>query len=366
MNTSTNNTETQDQTIVCNVISQRNRFLSLLTPPSRYTPVSPYPTYTKQQLDMRRKVEILQYKKNSSQTSQPTKTQKWSQIANASTNRITACNKNPYTPSPSSACDVPGPLVYLSYDPTVPLYNYNTRQDPYAMFYTTPPVTWEFILASDISGGYMSPGVEDIMEPQETEEEMEVIENEATHDILIGQLMIQDIKDPITSYKFVIPIGLFVNGNSIGTPTYTLTNLKITKATLNIFFYSDSVAVDPTTPPLMAIPITNSLTNTGIFDLSMSFIPTIENGPFYCNQYIGDIIVPNIKLTTSYGFLYDFRLYFEVMYEPINNPNIGHNDVQFGVYLNMPRYNTDSSGCIVTPQSPSIFSKYLPFYFDQV
>lgn len=356
-------TETQDQTIVCNVISQRNRFLSLLSPPARYTPVSPYPYYTKQQLDMRRKVEILQYKKNSSQTSQPTKSQKWSQIAAAPSTRITTCNKNPYTPSPSSACDVPGPLVYLSYDPTVPLYNYVTKQDPYAMFYTSPPLTWEFMLSNDVSGGYMSAALEGMTEPQEGEEGYEVIEYEATPDTLVGQLIIEEIPYPITTYSFTIPIGLFVKGTIIGTPLPILTNLKITKANLNIYFYSGDEV--PTTTPLKTIPITNALTNTGILDLSMSFIPTVANAQFQCSQYVGDIIVPNIKLNTSYGFIYDFRLYFEVMYQPINNPNIAHDQVQFGVYLNMPRYNTASSGCTVNPQNPSVFAKYLPFRFSQ-
>jgi len=358
---STNTTETQDQAVVCNLITQRNRFLSLLTPPARYTPVSPYPTYTKTQLDMRRKVEILQYKKNTTQLYQTTKSQKWSQLANANSNRYTICSKNPYVASPSSACDVPGPLVYLSYDPTVPLYNYATGQNTYAMYYTSPDVTWDFKLSSDISGGNMVAALEGETEPQEGEEGYEIIEYEATPNQLIGTLMIQNIKDPITTYRFTIPIGLFVTGKTMGEPSGNLVTTQITSAALKVYFYSDTVSgADPTTPPLLTIPITNSLTNTNILDLSMSLIPTVVGGNFSASQYIGDIIVPNIKLNTAYGFLYDFRLYAELSYQPMNDPTIIQSSVLFGVYMNMPPYDTSANGCIVTPQRPGLLSNYLP------
>ena len=36
------------------------------------------------------------------------------------------------------------------------------------------------------------------------------------------------------------------------------------------------------------------------------------------------------------------------------------NNATFGVYTNMPRYDTSSIGCIVTPQIPSLISNYLP------
>ena len=252
MSTTNNTTDSKDQQVVCNLISQRNRFLSLLTPPIRYTPQSPYPDYTRQQIDMRRKAEILQYKNNSSQVSQQTKTQKWSQIATASTNRIVSCNKDPYVSSPSSACYVPGTLVYLYYDPKVPLYNYKTNQDSYAKFYTSVPNTWKFFIDSDISGGSMIPTLEHTNEPQEGEEGYEVIEYQATENILIGTLMIQEIRDPMTSYKFVIPIGLFATARTTNVSTTNPHIIQITSAKLNIYFYNDTVAINPTTPPLIS------------------------------------------------------------------------------------------------------------------
>lgn len=357
-------TETEDQTVVCNLISQRNRFLSLLTPPARYTPVSPYPTYTKPQLDMRRKVEILQYKKNSTQLYQTTKTQKWSQLATAKTTRFTICNKDQNVASPSSACDVPGPLIYLSYDPTVPLYNYATNQNTYAMFYTSPEVTWDFLLSPDISGGAQVAALEGETEPQEGEEGYEIVEYEATPNQLIGTLMIQNIRDLITTYRFTIPIGLFMRGTTIGDPSGVVLNTQIIAASLKVYFYSDTVAeVDPSSPPLLTIPITNALTNTNLLDLSMSVVPTVVGGAFSASQFIGDIIVPEIRLNTVYGFLYDFRLYAELQYQPANTPVVNHTSVEFGVYMNMPPYDISANGCIVVPQGGgggSLLTKYLP------
>jgi hypothetical protein len=88
-------------------------------PPVRYNPVSPYPQYTKFQLDMRRKAEILSYNaaKTNTKTNNPTKKEIWSalakgqvslysqsQIAQLGTSQQN-CN---VLPTPSSSCDVPG------------------------------------------------------------------------------------------------------------------------------------------------------------------------------------------------------------------------------------------------------------------
>lgn len=358
MNTSTNMTdaEIKEQTIICNLISQRTRFLSLLTPSPRYTPISPYPTYTKEQLDMRRKAEVLQYKKNSTQVYQTKKTQKWSQIVNATTNRYIPCNKSPYVVSLSSACDVPGPLTSLYYDPSIPLYNYATKQNAYASFYTTPEFTWEFKKNVDISGGNMLAANVHFIVFQEGGTEHKLITNFPT-----GTIIMQNIKELQLTYKYTIPIGLFVYGKTIGTPSMTLENIKITEAILNIFFYNEDNINNASSNPFLSIPITNSFTNTNILDLSMSFVPTVTDGIFNCSQYIGDIIVPNITLNTSYGFIYDFKLHFELSYSPLNNSTISNNDLTFGVYINMPPYDISSNGCIVTPQTPSLLSKYLPF-----
>lgn len=332
---STNNTQTQDQTVICNLLSQRNRFLSLLKPPPRYDPISPYPNYTKQQLDMRRKAEILQYKKNSTQTNRPTKAQKWSMISNNSANSTRVCEKVPGSSSPSSACDVPGPLVYLTYDPSIPLYNYTTNQDVYSNFTKSDSAKSYFIL--DISAGILSPN------NQETQ---------------IGSLMIQYANDQKISCQLTIPLSIYVSGTTNGVPAGILEKIRITDMSLNIYYYTGETEIEP----YKTITITNAFTNTHIFDLSMSFIPTAIIGDFYGSQYIGDIIIPSITLPAFYGYIYDFKLVARMSLSSIITDD-SIETISYGLIMNTPNAQTYSIGCDVTPQNPSLFGYYTPFSF---
>lgn len=77
----------EDQT--CNTLQQRTAFLQMSMPSLRFDGVAnPYLNtgYTPAQLDMRRKVEILQYNKNSSQTNKLTKSQKFANAIGRSIN----------------------------------------------------------------------------------------------------------------------------------------------------------------------------------------------------------------------------------------------------------------------------------------
>lgn len=104
-------------------------------PPTRMNLVSPYPLFTRPQLDMRRKVEILKYSNNnsSSKTNNFSKKQQWSMLVNGITKNssqaivsteLLECLLDDQIPTSSSSCDVPGKPIILQLDPTVPLYNY--------------------------------------------------------------------------------------------------------------------------------------------------------------------------------------------------------------------------------------------------
>ena len=107
------------------------------------------------ELAMRRKAEILQYNQNNKNTL--TKSQRWSKIStnnsllrkksfatqspiytnpNTSTyptsNNTIVVNCSTNNCAPSTASDVPGPIVTLCYDKNVPLYMYPTRRYTYA------------------------------------------------------------------------------------------------------------------------------------------------------------------------------------------------------------------------------------------
>lgn len=107
---------------------------------------SPYNRgFTKFQLDMRRKVEILKYNPiaQSNQTNNVTKRFGLANVLSGKTeNRsrlsyyknvqdmsmsIMDCPKDDSIPTLTSSCDVPGPIIQLKYEESVPLYNYKNN-----------------------------------------------------------------------------------------------------------------------------------------------------------------------------------------------------------------------------------------------
>jgi hypothetical protein len=113
-------------------------------PSSRFELISPYPTYTQQQLNMRRKAEILKYN-HSSQSNRITRSEQWAQYARgtSSTSRfvnrvdpasnVLPCGSDDMIPTPSSSCNVPGPITFFVRDVTIPLYLYQSNNRNYGI-----------------------------------------------------------------------------------------------------------------------------------------------------------------------------------------------------------------------------------------
>jgi hypothetical protein len=97
---------------------------------------------------MRRKIEILKYDSLQTQkTNSMTKKQKFAHLVSnvgsnygaydptaavqqyATTNSQYSCPADRLLPTLTTACDVPGPLTVLTYDPNAPLYNYSAQVD---------------------------------------------------------------------------------------------------------------------------------------------------------------------------------------------------------------------------------------------
>lgn len=107
-------------------------------PPQRYDNLltSPYLPenggFTASQLNMRRKAEILTYNSNRMlKTNSLTKKQKFSILAKSNASIVpvhtTQCftdERGMFILTPTSSCDVPGPVIQLYNDQSVPLYNF--------------------------------------------------------------------------------------------------------------------------------------------------------------------------------------------------------------------------------------------------
>ena len=326
-----------DQNNICAVISQRQRFLSLLTPPPRYTPQSFYPKFTQYQLDMRRKAEILQYTKNSTQASKLSKSQKFSQLVKSTNKAAIICQKDFSVITPTSSCDVPGPPTYLRYDPTVPLYNYATKQDAYAEFNKpVPPVLWTPHLTT---GSF-------------------IVGNKT--ESLLFTLTIQEVEKSQYVFDLNVPIGIYVSG--VGTGTSTTGNISISKATLNVYFYGST-----TTTPYYTKSYDATIINTPhppLMDVSFSFITNNNIAPFSGSQYIGNLSFPGITLSTEYGFVYDFKLVFTVNNNTTSSNQGNLANFTYNSYMNIPQYDISANNCTIIPQNPSVFSNYLPFLLN--
>jgi hypothetical protein len=138
----------------------RRILLTNSVPPPRLEIVSPYtdttasevppsqPLYSKKQLDMRRKYEILQYKDNGVINGKRTKKVLYTNLMNNNRNRYTisvpenngvtvystnACPDDDKIAVPTTSSGVPGPTEMIYYEPDVPLYMFGYQKNDYAI-----------------------------------------------------------------------------------------------------------------------------------------------------------------------------------------------------------------------------------------
>lgn len=123
---------------ICQMMEQKRLDQLNHIPPVRLQLTSPYRNefitgefisstgITKRQLDMRRKIEILKYQNTNGKISSK---KQFSTLASASSSvsRRSSVNDCMNTPTRTSSSNIPGPIIELTYDETIPLYNYLPR-----------------------------------------------------------------------------------------------------------------------------------------------------------------------------------------------------------------------------------------------
>ena len=99
---------------------------------------------------MRRKVEILKYNNNSTKGRKLTSKEQYALInrGNFRGNRL-SCPEDHKKPLPTSRSGVPGPIINLVEDKSVPLYNYITDTLTSAEEITEPKYEWLVYLLSN-------------------------------------------------------------------------------------------------------------------------------------------------------------------------------------------------------------------------
>jgi hypothetical protein len=258
---------------ICTILEQRRQLALLRKPANRYEGKlynNPYESgYTKEQLDMRRKAEILQYKKNSSQIGGMTKKGKYAKLFTiAGNNNI--CPLDVYLPTPTSSSNVPGPIITLQYTDSIPLYNIASDADNYANL--NPDVNSEFEVYYEnnvlIANGY----------------------NPSTK---IASLLINNPRNLTRNFNISVPIGLYISADASGNNVYDA-KYQISNITFGVYYNGT------------LIPGTKS-TSAEFSNKSVHIISNTNRGVFSGVSYIGSLNIP-VKLDTQKGFVYEFRM----------------------------------------------------------
>lgn len=155
---------------------QRRRRNLMNKPPPRLDSLSsnPYLFFTQQQLDMRRKAEVLKYSavSTNSKTNNLTKAEKYAQMArfsksNSSYVRMAkiqeTCPVDELIKTPNYYCDVPGPYTLLYMDEKVQLYNYGGKGNE-TKAVENPPITnepYSIVSYENVSPNTFIPGIVD-------------------------------------------------------------------------------------------------------------------------------------------------------------------------------------------------------------
>jgi hypothetical protein len=340
-----------------NICQQRARRQLLNVPTFRFDLVSPYGgDYSAFDFNMRRKAEILKYNANATntKTNNLTKSQVFSQLVNtsnlASVNKnSTKCirdSSNQLIYRPTSDSDVPGPVILLYDDATVPLYNYATNnrsypsQDPnnfnYWNVYTKNDI---LCMATTYATQYNS----------NTQTSFSVTSPSTVETILFTLYILPNINQSSYTYTVNTPIRLFLVGNYTG-PQTIQTHVRLNLVNVNVYF-NQTVINGPTFP-----------THPSISALSSVFLTIPGNaGAFNANAFIGNLQFQLPNLPTLNGYVFDIKLTFSFDTLDVNTiSSLSQSDfLQFSVYMNSS-FSTDSqSQCsIYVSPTPPVYSTF--------
>jgi hypothetical protein len=317
----------------CSTLQQRTAFLQMMIPPVRFNGVAnPYlnTNYTTSQLDMRRKAEILQYNKNSSQTNKLTKAQRFTKAIGRTATTI--CANDLYIPSLSSSSDVPGPVITLQYDPTVPLYNYVQNTASLGLINTEDTSKWVDSTKDDI------------------------VSYDSTETVLLD-LAINKIETSSTTFSINSPIGIYVDGTAASAIVGDV-NLN----SIEVSVYYNDVNYLLTSP---IAPVINTLTDlkskTARFTVTNTSPPISKK--FSGVIYIGNLNITNLTLPTMNGYVYKIKVKFK-----LTSSNTGtYSSFNTGVYMNVSTTATNSPvNCTFSSPDPTSVSPREPFSISGV
>ena len=267
--------------------AQRKFSMLFNKPQNSYEPISPYPEFTSAQINMRRKVEILKYAKQGSNTRKINQREKLSQIfkGNYRGNTI-VCSEDHLIPVKTSSSNIPGPIIELVEDKSVPLYNYLPNRFANALQISEDNDEWSLFVNSNTIA-------------------------QSGLDILtvISTLLIRKaIKQEIYTYTYISPVVINIEGTGMDLNTDTLLiNINLNNISTKILYGNDEIGYNP------------SITSIDTNDIQLLLQPdpsiTSDTYDFSANLYLGYMTISNIYLNTSPGFSFTFNLTYNASKE---------------------------------------------------
>jgi hypothetical protein len=306
---------------ITDLCNQRKQYLLFNKPTIRYTPPNPYPDYTQEQLNMRRKVEILKYNKNSTQGPLLTKAQKLSQMLKRTSNLTRlVCPNDKNIPVLSTASGIPGPPIYLVEDDNVPLYKYAQNTDVYGEQVTDDDDEWKLNTISN-----------------------QLILSAQDHTTFCNLIIRPIIKQPYTNFTLQTPILFRLQGinipSSANESTITIAITPTNNTTSNSFLstYNGNPIANNNCETKFLQNNTNNDNNS--IELTLNLSPPADSSTYnyFCEAYVGLVEFSNILLNTSPGFVYDFK-YNYIVDSTVTNDTINNdikNNIQFQLYINL-------------------------------
>ena len=295
-------------------------------------------------------------------------------------NDAASCAQDASILTPTTSSDVPGPIMYLNYDETVPLYNYSKKTASFS-YDTTLPNANKWLFNPDTN----------------------ILLNNGSIKSFLSLLITSQIDQSSYNYSLRIPFSMFITGTNISEGVFNDPSnnpiyfpnlvLGINSLVFNVKYSEKELTFQNN--PTISIQCYNNINNgnhnnpvsleynDGVYnvpntanlyplqlDVSFSVPPTNVNDSYYANVYSGIIDISNILLPTEPGYIYDFYLQMNttniqfITYDASHNMVTSNNELlyynsaiqntDYGFFLNtMPSSNV-ANNCVTYPGSPPI------------
>jgi hypothetical protein len=380
------------------ICEQRERRRSLVfKPPQRVEIKNPYllyPGYSQNDFNIRRKAEILQYNKLASQSNPKlTRAKKWSKLVspnitskNSFTDTILYQNDgsgnyfpfvvkypdtyntvqvvigfdifdNPrymdvYTivpgelptpcptniPIPTSSSGVPGPIINLYLDDTVPLVYYNNNTDAYGIANPNDTAPWTTVTKNNI------------------------FFSDRVNNLLMNLVINNSIEYYAYTFTIKTPVSLYFTAivdTDIPDGLINLPNNSISVQDINIItFYNGRTVTYQKTPSLsinhdQTIHFDISLNKQYVTNITYDNNGVAVNNSYYNNSitgsfYLGELTISNFYLLTAPSYIYDIDLNFALLTNMNSQFSSYFNDLTVGIKCNVDTNEKIARNIIMT------------------